>query len=704
MLITSSKMKITMKQMHWKSDLKKTRLALAGMVFFILFSAGTNGAAQEAPEDLTATIHADQTGKPIPPFMYGMFTELLHNMFEHGIWAEMLSDRKFFYPVDNSEELVPRNTRRHQNRWRPVGPEKNVVMDTDQAYVGKHSPQIILDGTSPIGIKQAGMWLRTGKEYTGRIILYGDPETKVEVSLVWGPGSSERETVVIDHLTGNYMKYPFHFTAGGDTNDGTLEITGTGKGSFHIGAVSLMPADNLHGFRPDLINILKEMNSGIYRLVGGNFVSNYEWRHGIGDPDRRPPRYDYAWNTVESNDVGTDELITMCELIGVEPYLVVNSGFGDAYCAAQWVEYVNGPRESPNGMLRAANGHPEPYGVKYWGIGNEMYGVWQMGHMSAGQYSIKHNFFAEAMLEKDPTIEIIGCGATILEASTVARHDRKKSPSGLPYDFLSPDDWSGTLLSGSYQNIDYLAEHAYPPFNMYFDSEKQEWVQAERTMQEIIRITPGRIKGAVECMKEYEKRIPGLKDKHITLWLDEWISGGDLGTAACLHELFRNTNYISMAGYTGFNGLYAMNDVSSVISSTGQLYRLYRNHLGTVPLKVTGNSPVQPLQGTPLVDIPTTPPGSSTSPLDVFAALNEDQSKLTISVVNPMQTSQQLNIRIEGTNVGNQARVWTLIPPTREQRRNQLENPVKVQESETRFRSPVTVEPMSITLYELEVR
>lgn len=95
---------------------------------------------------------------------------------------------------------------------------------------------------------------------------------------------------------------------------------------------------------------------------------------------------------------------------------------------------------------------------------------------------------------------------------------------------------------------------------------------------------------------------------------------------------------------------------------------------------------------------------SATSPPDVFAALNVDKTKLTLSVVSPMETMQQLNIRIEGAEVGNRARAWILIPPTREQRRNQLENPVEVQEKEIRFRSSVTVEPMSITLFEMDVR
>jgi alpha-L-arabinofuranosidase len=686
------------------SGQNKRRILLCLLCVFLLVFTGVNSYAQKIVGDISVTVHIDKPGAPISPLMYGMFTELLFNMYENGIWSEMLSDRKFFYPVNNSPELVPKNTKGHQNRWRPVGPEKNIVMDSVKVYLGKHSPKVILDGTSS-GIKQAGIWLREGSGYTGRIVLCGDPGVEVEVSLVWGPGANERQKIVIDRLTADYRKYPLDFTANGNTNNGYIEILGLGKGSFHIGAVSIMPSVNIFGFRRDLIDILKQMNSGIYRWPGGNFLAGYEWRYGIGDPDKRPPRYDYAWNTVESNDVGTDEFITMCRLINVEPYIVVNSGFGDAHSAAEWVEYVNGSKDSPNGMLRAADGHPEPYGVKYWGIGNEMYGEWQLGHMSVEQYSLKHNLFAEAMLEKDPTIKITGCGASILEASTTARHHRPPLHAALQYGFLTPDDWSGNLLKGSFQNMDYLSEHAYSVFDAYFDKESQKWVKKNDSLSERVRRTPSRIKGMVECLQEYEKRIPGLKERHITMWLDEWIAGGPLGIAVSLHELFRNSYYVSMAGFTGFNALYRADDVSASISPVGLLFKMYRDHLGTIPVEASGNSPQKPLDGTVWVDLPAEPSGSQTYPLDVFAAVNETKSKLTVAIVNPTYAEQELKMNFKGETVAGDAKVWVLVPPPGDPYNQPVGQPVaSVRESNTKLKSSVRVEPASITLYEINLK
>jgi alpha-N-arabinofuranosidase len=157
-----------------------------------------------------------------------------------------------------------------------------------------------------------------------------------------------------------------------------------------------MPADNLEGFRPDTVALLRQIHSGFWRLPGGNFLSDWSWYDSVGDIDKRPPMFDYAWNTMQTNDVGMDEFMTLCRLIGVEPYITVNAGFGDAHSAAEEVEYMNTSLNTRLGAMRARNGHPEPYHVKYWDIGNEPYGPWQLGRTDLKYYVLKHNEFAEA--------------------------------------------------------------------------------------------------------------------------------------------------------------------------------------------------------------------------------------------------------------------------------------------------------------------
>jgi alpha-N-arabinofuranosidase len=210
------------------------------LVILLVASTALLGRAQTtnpAPTKASMTVNASKTGEPIHPYVYGQFTELLFNLFEKGVWAEMLSDRKFFYPVDSSEKLVPENRKRNFNRWRPIGPDGSVVMDRENPYVGEHTPLVKLEGAARRGIRQAGIPLRKGRSYTGSVVLSGDPAAKVEVSLVWGPNPGDRQSIPLPLLSAQYIKFPLPFVSGGDTEDGRLEIAGTGTGSFHIGVV-----------------------------------------------------------------------------------------------------------------------------------------------------------------------------------------------------------------------------------------------------------------------------------------------------------------------------------------------------------------------------------------------------------------------------------------------------------------------------------
>jgi alpha-N-arabinofuranosidase len=226
-------------------------------------------------------------------------------------------------------------------------------MDKDRPFVGDQCPRIELDSATPHGIRQLGLTLVKGKKYAGRIYLRGSPGSKAKVSLIWGEGENDRQTISFAALTNEYKKFPLKFTSQADANAASLEITGTGTGNFHIGTVSMMPADNVQGFRPDTIALLRQLHSGMWRLPGGNFLSDWDWYDSVGDIDKRPPMFDYAWNAMQTNDVGMDEFMTLCKLIGAEPYITVNAGFGDAHSAAEEVEYMNGSVNTRLGAVRA---------------------------------------------------------------------------------------------------------------------------------------------------------------------------------------------------------------------------------------------------------------------------------------------------------------------------------------------------------------
>jgi alpha-N-arabinofuranosidase len=631
--------------------------------------------AQRQP--VSVTIDATKTGAPISKYIYGQFLEHIGGIVNNNIWAEMLDDRKFYYPITSHPPAEPQGPswrRMGLRHWMPIGPDEFVVMDTKHPYVGEHTPLIKSSSSEPHGIQQSGLAVRKGKSYTGRIVVEGTPGTTVNVSLVCNDGTSGRQTVVIKNISSDYRKVPLSFTAQADTDDARLEIVGTGSGSFHIGAVSLMPANNLQGFRAEVIAALKQLHSGVYRWPGGNFVSGHEWRNAVGDPDQRPPIMDPVWHAVQPNDVGTDEFTTLCRLLDVEPYVTVNGGFGDEWSAAQLVEYANGAVTTPMGKWRAANGHPEPYHIKFWGIGNEPWGEWQLGFMPVAQWELKHNMFAQAMRKADPSIKLIAAGA-MPDAMTGSKQAKRLNGQIVP-DYLSAGDWSGNLLAHCLDNMDMLSEHYYSTAGKRTDLQTGEKVDTgPQTLIEFERAPATQVRAKFEHYQEYLKRIPQLRAKPVPISLDEWAyivpspNGPSTSSykvvppyAWAFHEMFRHSDLFQLGAFTFATAMLSESRTDAVLSPTGLLFKMYRDHFGTIPVEVSGNSPqpkpVYPAGG----DQPAVNPGSDTYPLDVSAALSEDHKTLTFAVLNPSDSEQHMQLAITGARLSNQGRLWRMAP------------------------------------------
>ena len=640
-------------------------------IFLAAFALSQQGVAQTgkvlAQPVVQVTINANTQYPPISKLIYGQFIELLFNYFEGGLWAEMIGDRKFFYPVNSNEDLVPVNTRKYLGRWKPVGEAEFVTMDSANVFVGEHSPRVKAERNAQHGIQQQGLSLKKGKKYTGYIFLSAKPGVVVNVSLYNNGNKHNKQILGFKNPTLSFKKYRLHFIAKEDTDNAVIEITGTGSGSFSIGTISLMPADNIEGFRKDILGHLKEMNMGMVRW-GGNASSGYNWRDGIGDRDKRPPRYDFSWNAMESNDVGTDDYLSLCRLLNVEAYIGVNAGLGDAWSAAAWLQYVNGPGTTPMGKLRAANGHPKSYKVKWWGIGNEMYGEWQLGHMSMDHYIIKHKIFAREMRKVDPSINIIASGASPFETGSTSVYSAKPPLAHAPYKYGSEQDWSGNLLARASNDFNYIAEHLYPISDSAYNEEKQAFVYVSDSLAYRIRRLPNRIKGAVEAFNEYKKRMPFIQQKGITIALDEWrMKDGwgledALSTAEAFQEIFRHTDLIKMSAYTstGAPSCLLYNGTSSALQPNGLAIKLFADHFGSIPVAVNGNTAQPQVQGTTGVDRPAVASGSNTYPLDISAALTTDRKKITVSIVNPTLQPQQVNIKYLGIEIQKNAKRWTI--------------------------------------------
>jgi alpha-N-arabinofuranosidase len=661
-----------------------------------------------APKRISVSIDAGKTAPPISPYMYGQFIEHIGDLTNRSLWAEMLDDRKFYYEINSKPSDRKPVRGRVANLWRPIGPDESVVMDSKDPYVGEHTPLVRLAGEAPRGIQQAGLALRKGKAYTGRIVLAGEPGAKITVSLVWGAGPGDRQAVPISGLRASYAKFPLKFTAGGESKDGRIEISATGQGSFHIGAVSLMPADNVRGFRPDTTGLLKQQRSGMWRWPGGNFLSAHEWRYAIGDPDKRPPIWDPVWSAVQPNDVGTDEWMILMELLGVDPFISVNAGFGDAWSAAQLVEYANGAATTPMGRQRAANGHPAPYNIKWWGIGNEMYGTWQHGVMPLDQYVIKHNLFAKAMRKVDPSITLLATGATP-EEMTIYGISRRLTGKAIP-EPGSAADWTGGLFTHCFDSIDVMSEHFYSYAGQRTDIESAKRIKIEETLVEWVRRPANRVRNKVEAYEDYYQRIPALKTRQIPMAIDEWAySGapsnlrGNLAHAMVLQEMFRHTGMIRMAGHTMGTSSIEYNDAEAALNTTGMLFKLYRDRFGTVPVQVGGNSPVPAPMFPVGSDQPRINAGSPTYPVDIAAALTANGKALTIAVINPNESAQELDLSFAGITLAGKGRMWRMTGDTLNAATGLGRNDVRITETPvTEAPKVLKIAPISVNIYEFE--
>jgi len=191
------------------------------------------------------------------------------------------------------------------------------------------------------------------------------------------------------------------------------------------------------GLRSDLRGALARLRLANVRYPGGNFVSGYRWRDGVGPVGDRPRRADLAWASVEPNTFGTNEFIRFCRTLGTEPYLVVNAGDGDMREARDWVEYCNGTTDTALVRLRAAHGHPEPHRVRYWGIGNEVDGAWQIGAKTAAEYARTYHEFAKVMRWTDPSIRLVASATSDWDGDIVERAQLLVEQAGGLIDYVS---------------------------------------------------------------------------------------------------------------------------------------------------------------------------------------------------------------------------------------------------------------------------
>jgi alpha-N-arabinofuranosidase len=640
------------------------------------------------------SVDTGKTGAPISKYVYGQFVEHLGRSIYGGLWAEMLEDRKFareitdeYHPFDLANDSYGKPaafTYLKNSPWKVIGPKGTVTMEKSGAYVGEWSPVIHLpgDGTEA-GISQGNepyngaagfLAVERGKKYVGHIVLAaaGDGDVGPVTVRLGNPShySGQKEFSVervIPAVGKQWQSYPLEFSGLPDCDQVTLSITAKGKGSFRIGAVSLMPADNVKGWRADTLREVKKLGAPLLRWPGGNFVSGYNWRDGINpDRDKRAPRANPAWKNIEHNDVGVHEFMELCEMIGAEPYVALNMGNGGVEEAAAEVQYIVGSPDSPMGKLRVANGQREPWAERYWAVGNEMYGTWQLGYQPVELYVLKHNAAATLIRKEAPTGILVACGDT------------------------STKGWDTAMLTSAGENFNLLSLHTY--VHEVAGDPYAHSVQLRDSIRDIL----GKFRG-------YKAKHPVIGQRDIRVAFDEWnfwygdYVYGELGTqyrlkdalgvAMGLHEFYRNSDVVGLACFAqtvNVLGAIKTSRTAATLEGSGEVLALYRHHFGTVPIELEQ----------PAAD------------LDVSAAWTDDRRAITISVVNATDKPRTLDVDLGKTAVKDAATKWEVggSSPQLHNEPGLAPDVIRVVEKKVSFTNKLEAPAYSVQLYRLEIK
>lgn len=428
--------------------------------------------------------------------------------------------------------------------------------------------------------------------------------------------------------------------------------------------------DARNGLRRDVLELCRELGLPIVRWPGGNFTSAYHWEDGIGPRDARPRRLELAWGEEESNRFGTDEFLAWCAEVGTEPYLAHSCRDVDE--AVRWVEYTNYAGDTSYTRQRAANGRPSPYGVKYWGLGNEVYGRWQMGHRTAAEYAAAAREHARFMRAVDPSLKFVAVGLN---------GDRQ--------------DWTRTVLAAVGDQVDYVSLHLYGSTTQLIDGADEydaivaqpqyfeQEIQSYSALVTELAARSGTQRPLGLALDEWNIRhvepadwpAPqpsddgGIADRdldgpaigrsqRVNRWSPRTLADA-LFYAGVFHAMHRASDLevpVTMANTVNLlnaNGVVVARPGGAVRAATFHVWDLYQNHLGPVALTAEVRSPgrlASVRQGdernhTGDYQVRT----ATVADLDVSATETADGGSLRLAVINRHRTSTvQATLALDG--------------------------------------------------------
>ena len=437
--------------------MKNFLLLILFLASFSSFAAINNATIEVNPQN--------ESSWKINKLIFGSFLEEHWGDMAPGIYEQYLANPSFeeWQELDSGGKTrivftdVP-ETAGVGYPWEKVNVETGVSynLSTDNPLNSEQSQHIVVSSGKKAGVKQrlALPDYRT-LNYRYKLFIRKTGSVTVKIELAdFNTGISLNETF-ISGIT-NYWKsfegeLPVYQKFSSKFNYrygiGELIITVEGDGEVWIDQVSLFPTDCVEEiYNPEAVANVKKYNVTMARWPGGNYTSGYHWRDGIGPIDERPTRFNPAWGGQADNQFGLDEFLRFCELTDITP--VMGVGFNlpeiDKYEIADWVEYCNGDTNTLMGLLRAQNGHVEPYNIINWGVGNEVYGSYQLGHTNSIDYATGLSGIITEMKNRDPDIKIL--------ASAYGYHNTEADPG---------NEWTDDILETSGEDFDLIDTHAY---------------------------------------------------------------------------------------------------------------------------------------------------------------------------------------------------------------------------------------------------
>ena len=497
----------------------------------------------------------------------------------------------------------------------------------------------VLHGTRPdgeFGLRQGPLNLSKDETYSGSLWLRSADAATAVVRLRDAAGVALGEQT-FEKLSPEWASHELSFNAPTDSPDATFEVVVKGQGTVEVDMLRLFPLTAIlfnKGMRPDVLQAIIDVKPASIRYPGGCFASAYCWKDGIGPRDQRRYFPNVIWADRDPNQFGTDEFLNLCHRTGAEPVIAINATRGVEE-ALDWLEYCNGAADSKWGKVRAANGHPAPYGVKYWEIDNE---TW---HMGPARYAEVVKKFAPALKAKDPSIVIAACGSY--------GYDDGKSNS---------DHWNKQLLDAAAKDIDLLSIHYYN--GILYD---QDHVGDPRRFEAFIRDEVGGVirasanpKMRVYCSEWGQMNIEWRSGLYAAGLLNGFERiGGDLLPMACPAVWLQSVTSRSNPAPRWGSAHILFDNRSWCAAPTYVVQKLWREHFGPQVLDLTGPE----------------------RPLNVVASMSEDGRILFFKAVNTADQAFEVEVQVAAGFQPATAE-WQVIAPEALTTRNSLDQPARI--------------------------